>query len=249
MKAANWTGEKEPIITAPPASRILVEAGPGTGKTFTLIERLKYLVSHYNLAPASEILVLSFSVSAVTEIRKRLAQAVSGGHYPDSLDFLQIRTFDSWASRLLIDAGLGSDLQGRNYDDRIQMAVNLLRNGKNIERFFSNLKHVFIDELQDLVCIRADLAFEVLAAAKCGFTLLGDSAQAIYDFSINPALSTTTSAELLDKICRAFPDLDRTHYLTKNVRVDGNEYLERLAIHGREMILEESDMVITNSTG
>ncbi|WP_165383247.1 UvrD-helicase domain-containing protein ['Catharanthus roseus' aster yellows phytoplasma] len=48
-----------------------VSAGPGTGKTTVLIERVKYLVNQLNISP-KDILILSFTKSSVQEIEKRL---------------------------------------------------------------------------------------------------------------------------------------------------------------------------------
>ena len=66
---------QEEIIKAPFTSRQLVLGGPGTGKTFCLIERLKVLRSAESLVPGADILVLTFSVAANKEIKSRLLKA------------------------------------------------------------------------------------------------------------------------------------------------------------------------------
>ena len=45
-------------------------AGPGSGKTLVLTERIRYLLEHYNLKP-SQILVLTFSRTAAAEMKER----------------------------------------------------------------------------------------------------------------------------------------------------------------------------------
>src|SRR5262245_54086627 len=57
--AANW--DKGPL---------LVEAGPGTGKTRTLVERVRFLL---RTVPPSAILALTFSNKAADEMRERIA--------------------------------------------------------------------------------------------------------------------------------------------------------------------------------
>src|SRR5574344_1322810 len=49
---------------------VMVLAGPGTGKTFTVIERIKYMLEK-NILP-EKILCLTFSEAAASEMRQRL---------------------------------------------------------------------------------------------------------------------------------------------------------------------------------
>ncbi|MDE2133258.1 MAG: UvrD-helicase domain-containing protein [Alphaproteobacteria bacterium] len=55
-------------------SPLLVEAGPGTGKTRTLIARVEHLLANH--VPTPSILVLTFSNKAAREIRERVAASV-----------------------------------------------------------------------------------------------------------------------------------------------------------------------------
>src|SRR5437588_6048672 len=54
-----------------PEKPLLVVAGPGSGKTKVIIERVKYLISNHNIKP-SEILCLTFSDKAANEMRRRI---------------------------------------------------------------------------------------------------------------------------------------------------------------------------------
>jgi len=59
------------------ADRILVVAGPGTGKTHTLIERIRFLVEEKT--PASAIAAITFTNRAAAEMEERLArQGIDG---------------------------------------------------------------------------------------------------------------------------------------------------------------------------
>jgi len=69
---------------------VLVVAGPGTGKTRTLVLRVEYLL--HRGVPPSEILVLTFSVEAADELRERLALRFGD----DVADAMEISTFHGW---------------------------------------------------------------------------------------------------------------------------------------------------------
>lgn len=49
---------------------MLVLAGPGSGKTYVMIQRVQYLISHFHIDPTS-ILVISFSRASAEELRQR----------------------------------------------------------------------------------------------------------------------------------------------------------------------------------
>ena len=51
---------------------ILIIAGPGTGKTFTLVERVKYMIRDKNIDPSS-ILISTFTNKAAFELKDRLS--------------------------------------------------------------------------------------------------------------------------------------------------------------------------------
>src|SRR5579871_4844713 len=74
---------------------VLVDAGPGTGKTCTLIARILHLLEARQVAPEN-ILALTFSNKAAEEMRTRLRSAVG-----DLADRLWIGTFHAFGNELL----------------------------------------------------------------------------------------------------------------------------------------------------
>ncbi len=80
---------------ADPRRPHLIAAGPGTGKTYTMVERYRWLVEHERLAPES-ILAVTFTDAAATEWRERLERELDR-----SLETAPIGTFHAICSRLL----------------------------------------------------------------------------------------------------------------------------------------------------
>lgn len=85
---------------------LLVTAGPGTGKTKTLIERILFLLDE-GIQP-EEILALTFSNKATEEMRERIASK-----RPDEAKRMEIMTFHSFGLNILRkyapEAGLDND--------------------------------------------------------------------------------------------------------------------------------------------
>lgn len=60
---------------------MLVLAGPGSGKTLVITERTKYLIQKYGVSP-SNILVITFTKAAATEMKERFFRLMDGKRYP-----------------------------------------------------------------------------------------------------------------------------------------------------------------------
>jgi len=105
---------------------LIIIAGPGTGKTKTLISKIEYLINFENYSP-DEILTLTFTTKAVKEIKNRLDN-----------NNLQVSTFHS----------LAYDLISRKEKVEIisqKQKRNILR---DIRKSFSELASTNIKELE-----------------------------------------------------------------------------------------------------
>jgi superfamily I DNA/RNA helicase/DNA polymerase III epsilon subunit-like protein len=91
------------IVTQPvPGPNILVLAGPGSGKTLTITERIAHLLAEHGVEP-EQVLVMTFSNRAARELKDRLGRrlgAVVHGLWAD--------TFHAVAARLLRTYGAGT---------------------------------------------------------------------------------------------------------------------------------------------
>ena len=72
-------------------------AGAGTGKTFTLVAKVKYLTEIMGISP-DEILIISFSNNSVNDLKRKMKEA--------DLDIENISTFHSLGSSILKDRNL-----------------------------------------------------------------------------------------------------------------------------------------------
>lgn len=200
-------GSQMRVAHAPARLRMVVEAGPGSGKTHVACERVISLVQDEGLAP-SRILVLSFTRIAVAEIRGRIDRRL---HDMPNAAALQIRTFDSFAARLLAASGVNA---AGGYDASIRAATGLMRSDNPlVADAISLLEHVVIDEAQDLVGDRKEMCEALLALLdpSCGITVFGDFAQAIYGYQHRGAAESTLLTEIAKHADFACDQLEGDH--------------------------------------
>src|SRR5262249_49486696 len=72
---ADFDESQRDAITAPATARLLVDAGPGTGKTAVACARVSWLAKTAGVPP-SQIWLISFTRTAVQEIRSRLRRLI-----------------------------------------------------------------------------------------------------------------------------------------------------------------------------
>ena len=145
------TAEQQAAIRAGPEGAFLIAAGPGTGKTFTMVQRFRWLVEREAVAPES-ILAVTFTEAAATELRERLTRELER-----PLEEAWIGTFHGICTRLLRDdaylVGIGreihvlDDVGQRLLIERLQAR---LRSGAEpgLDRDFEALNP---DEVNDLI--------------------------------------------------------------------------------------------------
>lgn len=228
------------LIYADIGERVLVNAGPGTGKTWTLIEKIKYLMGLEDADPEG-IMILCFSRAAVEVIEQRLRVAADSGEIGYEYANLDVRTFDSfctyvisWAMEVCPEMlPKGYSLEGQDYDARIITATDLLRKKKDILALYN---HLIVDEVQDLVGCRAELVLQMLRVLpeECGFTLLGDACQALYDWQSDDNPDMMSSDKFYKQVFKEYPQISYWTFL-ENHRQSGT--LSEIAIPYREAIL------------
>lgn len=116
----------------------MVLAGPGSGKTFVIVERLRYLIEGYKVSPSS-ILVITFTKAAAMEMQQRFLK-ITDSSYPE----VSFGTFHSLFYNILREhakeAGFYNKIEIADelfkYKLVKDILINALRNGnENMNKF------------------------------------------------------------------------------------------------------------------
>lgn len=185
------------VLGAGSDERLLVDAGPGTGKTHTACLKVVVLIKEHDIPP-SRIWMISFTRTAVHEIRSRLTRLLDD---PSDAASVRIATLDSLA--WTVHSGFSKDavLTG-NYDDNIAQTLSEIRDNPDVREELEKVRHVVIDEAQDIVGIRAELVLAIIdtVAPDCGITVFADQAQAIYGFTEDDVSEEKPRVRLLEEL-------------------------------------------------
>lgn len=91
-----------------PSSTVKVIAGPGSGKTFTLLKKVHHLIKQENIKP-QEILILSLTNKAVDNVKTKLLGIFQGpelnisGDIQEIVDNIDIFTIHGLANKLVVE--------------------------------------------------------------------------------------------------------------------------------------------------
>lgn len=183
-----WDDRQRAVIKGPCSDRLLVTAGPGEGKTAIACARVAHLVEE-GVTP-SKIVFISFTRTAVAEIRSRIRAYVSDERAAAEI---RISTIDAhaWQLRAGYDKDQLPDLlgvkgKGPSYEATIERVIALLvEQDPDFLDYLGEIEHVLVDEAQDVVDQRATLIELILRSLDrgAGITIFADPAQAIYGFT------------------------------------------------------------------
>lgn len=131
-------GQKEAVTAA--ESAVSVIAGPGTGKTRTLVEHIKFLIETEKIPP-QEITAVTFTNQAADEMKKRLKQELAKGKK------INIGTFHSICLKLLTkwrgEVVLISESEALDIADKIKNDLGLKITSKDLLQAVSEKKNGF----------------------------------------------------------------------------------------------------------
>lgn len=233
-----WDSGQRAIIEAAADASLLVEAGPGTGKTHVACGRIAYLIST-GIEPAN-VLFVSFTRTAVAELRQRIA-ALSKTEI--RAQAVRITTLDSavWQLRYGFSQDEVKSLFG-SYEANLQdIADRLTRGDLPLLEFLERIEHLVVDEAQDLVGIRAELVRQLIRrlSPTAGVTVYADSAQSIYGFTTEEGSREASSGKTLPVLLQTEPPREFSHLVLKKIHRTDAKSLLRIFEEVREVVLSK----------
>ena len=132
--------QKKAILTT--EGPLLTIAGPGTGKTFTLVKRIAYLVVEKNIKP-NEIMVVTFTEKAAKELLTRISNEFIKYDININMNEMYVGTFHSVCLRLLKEYSEYADLQQKQRMlDAFEQTYLVCRNIENFKHLGGFAKHI-----------------------------------------------------------------------------------------------------------
>ncbi|MBR8831697.1 MAG: ATP-dependent DNA helicase Rep [Chroococcopsis gigantea SAG 12.99] len=185
--------QREIVLAENPALAVI--AGPGSGKTRTIVHRIAYLIK-VKRVPPDRIMVLAYNRNAVRELRLRVRNLIG------ELAFgVRVSTFHGIALALL-GVTLGEDKRSPvNFSDILRKACDLIERGDGKDEdeethtrridILGNLEYIFVDEYQDvghdeyrLIGLLAGFgqSEDTTRQVQTNLCVIGDDDQNIYAF-------------------------------------------------------------------
>jgi ATP-dependent DNA helicase RecQ len=154
-----------------------VIAGPGSGKTHTLTLRVARLV-YYKFANPEEILVLAYNRAVVSELKERLGELFKDLGFGNLAKRIKIYTFHGLAKKYC-----GNQLDGLTFEQWEPELLEILNDTPGIiMNQLAPVKHVLVDEFQDINEVRMDVLYRLNELTKAHFFIIGDPNQSIYGY-------------------------------------------------------------------
>ncbi|MBK8704168.1 MAG: UvrD-helicase domain-containing protein [Saprospiraceae bacterium] len=170
--------EQREIYFSDVNQNINVVAGPGSGKTHTLTLRVARLV-YYKFANPEEILVLAYNRAVVSELKERLGKLFKDLGFGNLAKRIKIYTFHGLAKKYCQE-----QLEGLNFEEWEPKLLQILNDTPGIiMNQLAPLKHILVDEFQDIDEVRMDLLYRLNSLTKAYLFIIGDPNQSIYGYS------------------------------------------------------------------
>jgi RecQ family ATP-dependent DNA helicase len=169
--------EQRKVYDAEINQHINVMAGPGSGKTHTLTLRVARLVHHIGTNP-EEILVLAYNRAVVSELKERLGRLFNDLGYGNLAKRIKIFTFHGLAKRYC-----QNEIKDQPFEEWETILLDQLNNAPGqIMNQLAPLKHILVDEFQDINNVRIMLLNKLHELTDSHLFIIGDPNQSIYGY-------------------------------------------------------------------
>ncbi len=140
---ASELNPSQAAIVANTEGMVVVDAGPGTGKTHTIVERYLAIASRPDVSP-SEILMLTFTNNSAAEMESRIKGRLAESGRERESKQVQASTFDSFCMSIVMDSpeevgeffGIGEKLTRG-----VTMSANETLNRQYFDSFLDRFLH------------------------------------------------------------------------------------------------------------
>ncbi len=203
------------IINDKDSKHIVVAAGPGSGKTRILVHKLASLMLMEDVKH-DQMLMVTFSRSAVTEFKKRLIGLIG-----NAANFIEIKTFHSYCFDLIGKVGTLEKSK-----EVIQEAIQKIRSGE-VESGRITKSVLVIDEAQDMDANEYELVRALMEYNDdMRVIAVGDDDQNIFEFR---GSSSEYMKKLMHEENSVLYELTENYRSKKNLVDYSNEYVKRIA--------------------
>ena len=145
--------DQQKAITSCDCPAVLLHAGPGTGKSFVLVQRIVHLIQSKKCRP-EELIVLSYTNRDADTLKVRAVQVLQGNAAAVSPDQIWSGTLHSFASNILrTSSSKVRTLHDGQVTKQIDQSLRLLLN----ERYYNNRRQ----KLQTVRLIHRDALAEM----------------------------------------------------------------------------------------
>lgn len=167
---------------------MLVLAGPGSGKTRVLTERIRFLIEQQNISPGN-ILVLTFSKKAALEMQQRFFKLIGNSSYPvcfgtfHAVFFHILKLYGGSQKESLYELKTEDRAVWQpDFDAMITDCRKLLfENPEQRRKWQDRYRYILVDEFQDSNEMQYDV-LKLLAGGRANLFCVGDEDQSIYGF-------------------------------------------------------------------
>jgi RecQ family ATP-dependent DNA helicase len=174
------------VCSSPYHRNLLVNAGPGAGKTMVLIRRAAHLIHGQGLRP-EQVLILAFNRAVVHEIKSRIKGLFDRLGYGAYVRRLQVYTFHAFAVRhMAAENGFQAEPE-EGIDETLSTFANqCAADPAFAQRVTRGVRAILVDEFQDMTDDLYRLLLSLKRASGAGLMVIGDDDQDILRWNRGP---------------------------------------------------------------